>query len=93
MRGAIRTVACVSSSFVISSLVCGQVISAQGRAHWFTPVPAAGQRLTGAESGIVGLSLNKISSGFQVQVVTPKSPGDRAGLRPGDVLLSVDGRC
>ena len=34
----------------------------------------------------------RVDRGALVQDVTPGSPADRAGLRPGDVIVSIDGR-
>ncbi len=45
-------------------------------------------------SGAVGLGLTlaKTAAGFVVRAVLPGSPADDAGVRPGDRVLSVDGR-
>src|SRR5580704_746837 len=39
-----------------------------------------------------GVSWTDNAQGVQAIFVAPNSPGDRAGIRPGDVLVSVDGR-
>ncbi len=68
-----------------------QLAGAQS-AHWFTPVPDEGQRLTGSSSGAVGLGINKVQDGLQIVSVAPKSPGGIAGLKPGDMLIAMDGK-
>lgn len=42
-------------------------------------------------SFVLGIFWAASSSDFTIQAVVPDSPADRVGLRPGDVLLSVDG--
>lgn len=42
-------------------------------------------------SFVLGIFWAATSSDFTIQAVVPDSPADRVGLRPGDVLLSVDG--
>jgi S1-C subfamily serine protease len=39
--------------------------------------------------GVLG---EPVRDGFGVEVVSPKTPADRAGLQPGDVILQADGR-
>ena len=46
---------------------------------------------TRAGIGVV-LAPNQAASGVRIAAVTPDSPAMKAGLRSGDVLLSVDGR-
>lgn len=43
------------------------------------------------QSGIVGLSIEVQCGQILVSEVSPGDPADQAGLRPGDVILSVDG--
>ena len=55
--------------------------------------PGAADTDRARRSGSVGLgmSLGKARGGFVVSKVLPGSPADDAGLRPGDVIVSVDG--
>jgi putative serine protease PepD len=52
------------------------------------PKLAQGQTI---ERPYLGLTTAAGSAGVEVQAVTPGGPAARAGLRPGDVVLSVDG--
>ena len=56
--------------------------------------PAAADTDRERRSGTVGLGLAlvKTAGGFAVRVVLPGSPADDAGIRPGDRIISVDGR-
>lgn len=35
---------------------------------------------------------DRLSGGVMIQAVVPGTPGERAGLKPGDVIVSLDGR-
>ncbi|MBP5312514.1 MAG: S41 family peptidase [Clostridia bacterium] len=47
--------------------------------------------LEGRYSGI-GIVTERIGAGLSVKEVTPDSPAEKAGIKPGDVVTAVDGR-
>lgn len=56
--------------------------------------PAVSQRFGddfAGQSGIAGLSIEAQCGQILISDVSPGDPADRAGLRPGDVILAVDG--
>ena len=56
--------------------------------------PAVSQRFWddfAGQSGIVGLSLEEQCGQILVGTISPGGPADQAGVRPGDVILAVDG--
>jgi len=67
--------------------------AAQQKPRYFTPVPSKNQVLRGSlagNEGAVGLDAKKGEGGFQVVTVKSASPAERAGIRPGDVLVSIN---
>jgi carboxyl-terminal processing protease len=60
--------------------------------EYFSPeaLEAFDQQIEGRFSGI-GLSVVEVKRGLRAVRVFPRSPADRAGIEPGDVIVSVDG--
>ncbi len=48
------------------------------------------EEISGHFSGI-GLTVTQVAQGLRVDSVFPKSPAQRAGIKPGDLIVSVDG--
>src|SRR5262249_28522252 len=46
---------------------------------------------SGSFSG-VGLSVSEVKQGLRVATVFPKTPAKAAGIKPGDVITTVDGK-
>jgi len=61
--------------------------------HYFDPKALAqfNEATSGSFSG-VGLSVTEVRRGLRVASVIPRTPADRAGIQPGDVIVAVDGR-
>jgi carboxyl-terminal processing protease len=61
--------------------------------EYFSPEALASfnQQIEGRFSGI-GLTVIPVKSGLRVATVFPRSPADRAGIQPGDTIVSVEGR-
>ncbi|MBV9862068.1 MAG: PDZ domain-containing protein [Alphaproteobacteria bacterium] len=55
------------------------------------PETARDQRAARDGFGGIGVSLDAADRDFRVSAITPHGPADRAGVRPGDVLVAVDG--
>ena len=61
--------------------------------EYFSPAHLASfrEQIEGRFSGI-GLSVVPVRRGLQVAKVFRRSPAERAGIRPGEIVVSVDGR-
>ena len=61
--------------------------------HYFNPrdLQRFDESLSGSFSG-VGLTVSEVKRGLRVAKVIPKTPAARAGLKPGDIIVSVEGR-
>jgi S1-C subfamily serine protease len=51
----------------------------------------AGKEVAPPAIGYIGVTLAQTPDGIQVQEVQPDTPADTAGIRAGDVLLTVNG--
>jgi carboxyl-terminal processing protease len=60
--------------------------------EYFSPetLESFNQQIEGRFSGI-GLTVVPVKKGLQVATVFPRSPADKAGIEPGDVIVSVEG--
>jgi carboxyl-terminal processing protease len=59
--------------------------------HYSAPKLARDQRAARDGFGGVGITLDTASDIFRVTAVTPQSPADRAGIRPEDQIVAIDG--
>jgi len=61
--------------------------------NYFSPEALAhfNEAISGRFSGI-GLSVTQVKPGLEVERVFPRSPAEEAGLKPGDTIVSVEGK-
>src|SRR6188474_1635003 len=55
------------------------------------PAPAAGVPAVQTATPWIGVLIAPGSRGVRIKDVLPKTPGERAGLKPGDEVLAIDG--
>ena len=77
---------------VIEKTVFDGITAALDRfSRYATPEVARDQRAARDGFGGVGVTLDPADDLFRVTAVTPHGPADRAGIRPEDQIVSVDG--
>lgn len=79
---------------LLATFVFCQSVIAQEQPHYFVPMPGDEQSVMGAaaaNTGAVGMTAQKTDPGFRVTIVVPSSPAERAGLKIGDVITTIDG--
>ncbi len=59
--------------------------------HYSAPKRARDQRAARDGFGGIGITLDTASDIFRVTAVIPESPADRAGIRPEDQIVAIDG--
>jgi carboxyl-terminal processing protease len=61
--------------------------------HYFNPAQLRrfNESTSGSFSG-VGLSVSEVKKGLRVATVFPNTPAKKAGIKPGDVITTVDGK-
>jgi len=59
--------------------------------HYSAPKLARDQRAARDGFGGIGVTLDTASDTFRVAAVVPQSPADRAGIRPEDQIVAIDG--
>jgi carboxyl-terminal processing protease len=59
--------------------------------HYSAPKLARDQRAARDGFGGIGITIDTEGIAFRVAAVTPQSPADRAGIRPEDEIVAIDG--
>jgi carboxyl-terminal processing protease len=59
--------------------------------HYSAPKLARDQRAARDGFGGIGITLDTASDIFRVTAIIPQSPADRAGIRPEDQIVAIDG--
>ena len=59
--------------------------------HYSAPKLARDQRAARDGFGGIGVTLDTASDAFRITAVTPEGPADRAGIRPEDQIVGIDG--
>jgi carboxyl-terminal processing protease len=88
----------VNSSLLQNASVDGMIAALKKRygdkfSHYFDPkeLRQFDQTNSGQFSG-VGLTVAGVNEGLQVSTVLPNSPAKSAGIKPGDLIVGVDGK-
>ncbi len=69
----------------------GMTASLDRFSRYSPPEAARDQRAARAGFGGIGVALDSIDNLYRVTAVTPQSPADRAGIRPEDQIVAIDG--
>ncbi len=69
----------------------GMITALDRFSHYSAPRMARDQRAARDGFGGIGVTLDTASDIFRVTAVTPQSPADRAGIRPEDQIVAIDG--
>jgi hypothetical protein len=78
----------------LALLLSGTVVAEQ-KPGYLMPIAKETQSLLGPvarDSGAVGFYYKKLEQGFVVETVVPRGPADKAGIRVGDLIISIDGQ-
>jgi len=83
---------------VVVALSSWATLRAQEQPTFLLPVEMKGQRLRGSiavaqheNDPMAGVDGKNTEAGYKVESVSPGGPAQRAGIQPGDVILSADG--
>ncbi len=88
----------VHSSLLDNGSIDGMVRALRRRfddrfSHYFNPRQLRQfEEANSAQFSGVGLTVTEIKRGLRVATVLPRTPAQKAGIRPGDLIVAVDGR-
>jgi carboxyl-terminal processing protease len=74
-----------------TAVFSGMVTALDRFSHYSPPEIARDQRAQRDGFSGVGITLDSVDNAFRVTAVSPQSPADRAGIRPEDQIVAIDG--
>jgi carboxyl-terminal processing protease len=74
-----------------TAVFSGMAASLDRFSHYSAPEVARDQRAQRDGFGGIGITLDSVDKAFRVTAVAPQSPAERAGIRPEDQIVAVDG--
>ena len=90
-KGASPTLATLSEDQIDKVLFDGMTGALDRFSRYASPEIARDQRAVRDGFGGIGITLDVSGAEFRITQVTPGGPADRAGIRPDDRLVAVDG--
>ena len=90
-KGASPRLAALSQDTVDQVAFDGMTAALDRFSHYSPPKLARDQRAARDGFGGIGVTLDIASDAFRVTAVTPQGPADRAGIRPEDQIVAIDG--
>ena len=90
-KGASPRLAALSQEAIEQVAFDGMTAALDRFSHYSAPRLARDQRAARDGFGGIGVTLDTTSDAFRVAAVTPQGPADRAGIRPEDQIVAIDG--
>jgi carboxyl-terminal processing protease len=90
-RQASPQIASVPRETVEQTVLDGMMAALDRFSRYATPEVARYQRASREGYGGIGIAIDGTQDIFRVTAVTPQSPADRAGIRPEDQIVAIDG--
>ncbi len=91
-KAASPTLAATSEDKIDEALFDGMTGALDRFSRYSSPAAARDQRAARDGFGGVGLTLDPSPDRFRIIKILPGGPADLAGIRPGDTVVSIDGR-
>src|SRR5207302_8634237 len=76
---------------VDTAVFSGMTTALDRFSHYSPPELARDQRAQRDGFGGIGVTLDTTADSFRVTAITPLSPAERAGIRPADQIVAIDG--
>ncbi|HEV8680172.1 MAG TPA: PDZ domain-containing protein, partial [Stellaceae bacterium] len=81
----------LSQETIETAVFSGMTAALDRFSHYSAPALARDQRAARDGFGGIGVTLDTTDETFRVTAVTPQSPAERAGIRPDDRIVAIDG--